>query len=79
MLPVPPLQGRGGICGACQHPDGTIIKVVDGDTIVVQVNGHAETVRLIGVDTPEAKDPRKPVERFGKEASRFTASLLKNQ
>ena len=35
--------------------------------------------RLIGVDTPETKDPRKPVERFGKEASRFTASLVKGQ
>jgi micrococcal nuclease len=34
---------------------------------------------LIGVDTPETKEPRKPVERFGKEASRFTASLLKKQ
>jgi len=36
-------------------------------------------VRLIGLDTPETKDPRKPVERFGKEASQFTASLLKGQ
>jgi micrococcal nuclease len=53
--------------------------VIDGDTIVVQVNSHPETVRLIGVDTPETKDPRKPVERFGKEASRFTASLLQSQ
>jgi micrococcal nuclease len=46
---------------------------------VVQVKGHPETFRLIGVNTPETKDPRKPVERFGKEASRFTTSLLKNQ
>ena len=46
---------------------------------MVQVKGHPETVRLIGVDTPETKDPRKPVELFGKEASQFTASLLKGQ
>jgi micrococcal nuclease len=31
------------------------------------------------VDTPATKDPRKPVEYFGKEASRFTASLFKGQ
>ena len=61
-------------CGACQHRDNMVVRVIDGDTIVVQVNGHPETVRLIGVDTPETKDPRKPVEYFGKEASRFTAS-----
>ena len=56
-----------------------VVRVIDGDTIVVQVNGHPETVRLIGVDTPEPKDPRKPVEYFGKEASRFTVSLVKDQ
>src|SRR5271157_3490856 len=70
---------EGGTCGACQHPDNMVVRVIDGDTIVVQVNGHPETVRLIGVDTPETKDPRKPVEYFGKEASRFTASLVKGQ
>lgn len=39
--------------------------------------GNAEyPVRLIGVDTPETVDPRKPVEKYGKEASNFTKSLL---
>ncbi len=56
-----------------------MIRLIDGDTIVVQVKRHPETVRLIGVDTPETKDPRKPVEYFGKEAGRFTASLVKGQ
>src|SRR5271166_1383701 len=56
-----------------------LIEVVAGDTIVVQLQGHPETIRLSGVDTPETKDPRKPVERFGKAASRFTASLLKGR
>ncbi|MGA2706576.1 MAG: thermonuclease family protein [Isosphaeraceae bacterium] len=70
---------EGGTCGACQHPDNMVVRVIDGDTIVVQVNGHPETVGLFGVDTPETKDPRKPVEYFGKKASRFTASLLKGQ
>jgi len=51
-------------------------KVVDGDTIVVRVRGTDEKVRLLGIDTPETKDPRKPVQCFGKEASAHTAELL---
>lgn len=53
--------------------DVRVERVVDGDTIVVS-GGRA--VRLIGVDTPETRDPRRPVGCFGKEAGRFTASLL---
>lgn len=49
------------------------IRVVDGDTIVLDGN---EKVRLIGVDTPETKDPRKPVQYFGKEAYEFTKGLV---
>lgn len=44
-------------------------KVVDGDTIEVMVNGKTQTIRLIGMDTPEVVDPRKPVQCFGREAS----------
>lgn len=55
---------------------GTVVRVVDGDTIVVKVNGSDEKVRLIGINTPESVDPRKTVECFGKEASNYTASLL---
>jgi hypothetical protein len=51
LFPLSPLQSR-GVCGACQQPDGNVIKVVGGDTIVDQVKGHPETIRLIGVDTP---------------------------
>lgn len=51
-------------------------EVVDGDTIVVKTTTGPETVRLIGVDTPETKDPRKPVQCFGPQASDHTKSLL---
>ncbi len=49
----------------------TCIRVVDGDTIVLDGD---EKVRLIGIDTPESKDPRKPVQYFGQEAYEFTKS-----
>ncbi|EKD65151.1 MAG: hypothetical protein ACD_50C00175G0006 [uncultured bacterium] len=47
----------------------TVVKVIDGDTITVSINGKNEVVRIIGIDTPEVVDPRKKVECFGKEAS----------
>jgi micrococcal nuclease len=50
--------------------------VVDGDTIEVSIGGVEETVRLLGIDTPESVDPRAPVECFGREAAAHTASLL---
>lgn len=54
------------------------VRAVDGDTIEVQIDGSEDKVkvRLLGVDTPESVDPRRPVECFGKEASKFTAMLV---
>lgn len=54
----------------------TVRTVVDGDTIAVNLGGRTETVRLIGVDTPETKHPTKPVGCFGPEASAHTTGLL---
>lgn len=56
-----------------------VTHVNDGDTIVVARGGTSETVRLIGMDTPEVKDPRKPVQCYGAEASAKTKSLLRGQ
>ncbi|MCC7543259.1 thermonuclease family protein [bacterium] len=53
-----------------------VTKISDGDTIEVEVNGVSEKVRLIGVDTPETHDPRKPVQCFGKAASDWTTQTL---
>jgi micrococcal nuclease len=53
-----------------------VIRVVDGDTINVQINGEKETVRLLLIDTPETVHPTKPVQPFGPEASSFVKELL---
>ena len=45
----------------------------------VEIAGHVETVRLIGVDTPETVHPQKPVEYFGKEASAFTKRMAEGK
>ncbi|HBM46196.1 MAG: Micrococcal nuclease [Parcubacteria group bacterium GW2011_GWF2_38_76] len=54
----------------------SVSSVVDGDTLKVNINGTIETLRLIGMDTPETVDPRKPVQCFGKEASNKAKELL---
>lgn len=56
-----------------------VVKVRDGDTIEVDISGKTEAVRLVGINTPESVDPRRPVECFGKEASNRLKSLLENQ
>src|SRR4051812_19284592 len=53
-----------------------VARVIDGDTI--QLDG-GDRVRLVGVDTPETVHPRKPIERFGKEASAFTKKQLEGE
>ena len=65
-------------CTGAQATDGRarVVRVIDGDTIIVSIDHHHETVRLLGINTPETKDPRKPVECFGPEASERTKELL---
>jgi endonuclease YncB( thermonuclease family) len=53
-----------------------VLDIVDGDTVKVEINGKTETLRLIGIDTPEIKDPRKPIECFALEASNKAKEIL---
>lgn len=59
-----------------QGDHALVTKVIDGDTIEVQIDGNDFKVRLVGIDTPETVDPRRSVGCFGKEASSETKSLL---
>ncbi len=53
-----------------------VVKIVDGDTLDVEIDGKIERLRLIGIDTPETVDPRKEVQCFGQEASNKAKELL---
>ena len=53
-----------------------VLRVIDGDTIVVLFEGVTTTVRLLGVDTPETVDPHKSMQCFGPEASAEVKQLL---
>ncbi len=54
----------------------TVTKVIDGDTFEIQ---GGDKVRLLGIDTPETVDPRRPVGCYGKEASNKLKSLIEGQ
>lgn len=53
-----------------------VSEVIDGDTFKIESGG---TIRMIGIDTPETKDPRRPVGCFGKQASNETKKLIEGK
>lgn len=62
-----------------KSPTYQVLKVVDGDTIHISYNGKDEKVRFIGLDTPETKDPRKPIQCFGREATAKMTEFVENK
>ncbi|WP_025028034.1 thermonuclease family protein [Caldalkalibacillus mannanilyticus] len=72
------------LLSACSEPssmgdieEGTVLRVVDGDTIKVKLNGVEETVRLLCIDTPEMKDKRfDGPQPFAEEATEFVTDML---
>lgn len=57
----------------------TVLRVIDGDTIMIDKDGLAERVRMIGVDTPETVHPSEKVGCFGEEASNRTKTWLEGR
>lgn len=74
--PAPTPSVTGSAPRTASPPAGretSVQRIVDGDTIVV---AGGERIRLIGIDTPETVDPRRPVQCFGREASRHITGLI---
>ena len=69
--------GRGA--GVGRGPSYRVVSVVDGDTIKVRINGRKETIRMIGLDTPETKKPHVAVQCYGKEATSHMQSLVQSK
>jgi micrococcal nuclease len=66
------IGGQASGLGASERLAGRVVRAVDGDTLEVALDdGATETVRLIGVDTPETVKPDTPVQCFGPRASSF--------
>lgn len=57
-------------------PNATVDRVVDGDTIVADIDGQRERVRLLGIDTPESVAENRPDQCYGAESSAYLTTLL---
>jgi micrococcal nuclease len=53
-----------------------VARVVDGDTIKLD---NGESVRYLGIDTPETVHPDKPVECYGPEATEANKQLVEGK
>jgi micrococcal nuclease len=56
----------------------SVARFVDGDTVVVNMGGKQESIRMIGVDTPETHKPNSPVQCYGPAAAAYTKNLIGN-
>lgn len=56
-----------------------VVRVVDGDTVEVFLDGKNQKLRYIGINTPETVDPRRGVQCFGHEASDKNKSLVEGK
>ena len=69
----PPRAGSGS---TVQGEAARVVRVVDGDTIIIDRGDGDERLRYIGIDTPETVKPDSPVEPFGREASDANERLV---
>lgn len=61
---------------ASRSANATVVEVIDGDTVRLEVATGVEVVRLLGIDTPETVDPNRPAQCFGAEASAYLTTML---
>lgn len=54
----------------------TVSRIIDGDTLIVEIDGRQETIRLLNIDTPETKHPSKAKQCLGDEATQWLADRL---
>jgi len=59
-----------------QTTHGTVTRVIDGDTIIVSVDGTEYRVRYLGIDAPASVSIDRPVEFMGREAADLDRSLV---
>jgi micrococcal nuclease len=78
---IAPIQGIGDSGFRPSGPTETalVVRVVDGDTIVVRLGGQDRRLRYIGMDTPETVKPGSPVERLGPQATEANRALVERR
>jgi endonuclease YncB( thermonuclease family) len=64
---------------AFERVEAQVVKVVDGDTIKVEIDGTVYPVRYIGIDCPETVHPSEPVQWMGPEACNCNRRLVEGK
>src|SRR5688500_2597836 len=65
--------------GPAMTETARVLRIVDGDTIRVELPSGEEAVRYIGIDTPESVKPGSPVECFAERASALNERLVRGE
>lgn len=68
-----------GAPAAAQNEAAVVTRIVDGDTVEATIGGVPQTIRYIGVDTPESKKPNTPVQCYALEATEVNKALVLGQ
>lgn len=81
LLGVAPKESQRVLSILRQNQPGmySVVEFVDGDTIRISMQDSIETIRFIGIDTPEKNHPQKPVQCFAEAASRHLQEIIGNQ
>ncbi len=78
VAPIPAI-GDSGFRPSGPTETAPVVRVVDGDTIVVRLDGQDRRLRYIGMNTPETVKPNSPVEWLGREASEANRALVEGR
>jgi micrococcal nuclease len=83
LLLVAAVTAAAAGCGGDDAPasaaaaaEGRVVRVVDGDTAILRLDGDDRRVRLLGVDAPESVTPDRPVECYGPQAATTARRLM---
>ena len=83
LLLVAAVTAAAAGCGGDDAPasaaaaaEGRVVRVVDGDTAILRLDGDDRRVRLLGVDAPESVTPDRPVECYGPQAAAAARRLM---
>jgi len=68
--------GGGGTEAPAAAAPARVVRVVDGDTVILRLDGDDRRVRLLGVDAPESVPPDRPVECWGPQAAAAARRLM---
>ena len=79
LVAVTGCGSEGGDEGLGPAVSARVVRVIDGDTVEVTIDGTEEDVRYIGIDTPETVKPGSPVECYGPQASAANHRLVEGR